>query len=273
VDVRSSAALTEAHLKLEPQAPSIWTSWIPKSVNDGLLRALSKDPDRRHRDVAEFYEDLAALQVVDDGSAKYQTDAPTAPTVETMARGRQPSESHSGRSGDWATPTPAPHRGWLELARSRTRTPRGESVEPSRETAVTSREGPPWPRDTDPGTVRPELGLEEDGARSSGSETEGAVRTDSPMTLQRRPKCDPVMALWVIHPGRPARARRRRDRDPPRARSAILNRDGRPGHLSAIHAGYWSISAAMMDLAIPRRRRVRPTLAAHDGGTPRPRRR
>jgi hypothetical protein len=93
------------------------------------------------------------------------------------------------------------------------------------------------------------------------------------LDLQRRPKCDPVMALWVIHPGRPARARRRRDRDPPRARSAILNRDGRPGHLSAIHAGYWSISAAMMDLAIPRRRRVRPTLAAHDGGTPRPRRR
>ena len=97
--------------------------------------------------------------------------------------------------------------------------------------------------------------------------------TTGRVNLQRRPKCDPVMALWVIHPGRPARARRRRDRDPPRARSAILNRDGRPGHLSAIHAGYWSISAAMMDLAIPRRRRVRPTLAAHDGGTPRPRRR
>jgi serine/threonine protein kinase len=181
VDVRSSAALTEAHLKLEPQAPSIWTSWIPKSVNDGLLRALSKDPDRRQRDVTEFYEDLAALQVVDDGSAKYHTDALTVPTVETLARGRQPSEADSGRSGDRATPTPAPHRGWLELARSR-KTPRGESVEPSRETAATSREGPSVPHDAEPGTGRPELGLEEDGEHASGSETDGAARTDMPMT-------------------------------------------------------------------------------------------
>jgi serine/threonine protein kinase len=181
VDVRSSAALTEAHLKLEPQAPSSWTSWIPKSVDDGLLRALSKDPDARQRDVAEFYEDLAALQVVDDGSAKYQTDAPTAPTVETMARGRLAREADSGRSVDREKPTPSPERGWLEIARSR-KARGGDSFAPGRQTAAASREGPPLSRDAEPSTGSPELLLEEHGDRPSGSESEESPRTDIPMT-------------------------------------------------------------------------------------------
>jgi hypothetical protein len=88
VNLQSPEAVGEAHLKLEPIAPSRWKSWIPKSVDECLLQALAKDPERRQRSVGEFYRQLAELEVVDDGSAKYTTDAPTIPNAETMAHGR-----------------------------------------------------------------------------------------------------------------------------------------------------------------------------------------
>jgi len=119
LNARSSAAMSEAHLKIEPLAPSHWKRWIPKSVDDCLLRALSKDPNLRQQSVAEFHEQLAELQFVDDGSAKYRMDGPTVPTVETMARGRAaavvaPADADSAKR----TP-PAAAGGWLQAARSR----------------------------------------------------------------------------------------------------------------------------------------------------------
>jgi serine/threonine protein kinase len=116
VDFGSAKRLVEAHRTLEPLAPSRWKPWIPKSVDACLLRALSKNPDDRQRSVAEFDEELGDLEVVNDGSAAFQMDAPTAPTVATMARGGLTPIS------DVSRPSPVRHAergGWLEAARSR----------------------------------------------------------------------------------------------------------------------------------------------------------
>jgi hypothetical protein len=71
VDVRSKFAVAEAHRHYRPRAPSWRKSWIPKSVDNALLRALSENPNDRQSSVAEFYRELAELQVVDDGSANF----------------------------------------------------------------------------------------------------------------------------------------------------------------------------------------------------------
>jgi serine/threonine-protein kinase len=116
VDFGSAERLVEAHRTLEPVAPSRWKPWIPKSVDACLLRALSKNPDDRQRSVAEFDEELGDLEVVNDGSAGFQMDAPTAPTVATMARGGLTPVS------DVSRPSPVRHAvggGWIEAARSR----------------------------------------------------------------------------------------------------------------------------------------------------------
>jgi serine/threonine-protein kinase len=116
VDFGSAEHLVEAHRRLEPLAPSRWKPWVPKSVDACLLRALSKNPDDRQRSVAEFDEELGELEVVNDGSAGFQMDAPTAPTVATMARGGLTPVS------DVSRPSPVRHAergGWLDAARSR----------------------------------------------------------------------------------------------------------------------------------------------------------
>jgi serine/threonine-protein kinase len=179
VDVRSAPAVSEAHLKLEPRAPSSWKGWIPKSVDECLLRALSKNPERRQSSVVEFYEQLSALQVVDDGSAKYRTDATTVPSVETMARGRAATtDSNSSAEAEERAPgTPA--RGWLEAARSRVGN--GISiVEVSSEAAAQSGREHPTPRDRQLDDRRDES--EPDVGAHDAVASERAAPVDTPMT-------------------------------------------------------------------------------------------
>jgi len=95
-NVMSTRAMTEAHCSLEPLAPSRWKPWIPPSIDESLLRALSKNPHDRQRTVADFYDELADLAVVDDGSANFRSDVPTAPGLETMARGCLAPQTDSG---------------------------------------------------------------------------------------------------------------------------------------------------------------------------------
>jgi serine/threonine protein kinase len=85
---RSAEAIMHAHLNLEPAAPSRRVGWVSKSVDDCLLRALSKDPARRQRDAREFLQGLGELPFLDDGSGNHRSEGVTAPTPETLARGR-----------------------------------------------------------------------------------------------------------------------------------------------------------------------------------------
>ncbi|MGD0680349.1 MAG: serine/threonine-protein kinase [Polyangiaceae bacterium] len=138
VDARSTQAVCDAHLKLEPTAPSFWKRWIPKSVDECLLQALSKDPNRRQGGVGEFYAELAELEVVDDGSANFRTDAPTVPTAETIAHGRITAITDAGLA-DVDKQGPQGRRGgWVELARSRLADPSAAPAAPRE----TERQGP-----------------------------------------------------------------------------------------------------------------------------------
>jgi hypothetical protein len=94
-NVMAPRAMTEAHCSLEPLAPSRWKPWIPPSIDESLLRALSKNPYDRQRTVADFYDELADLEFVDDGSALFRSDVLTAPGLATRARGRLAPEKDS----------------------------------------------------------------------------------------------------------------------------------------------------------------------------------
>ncbi|MGD0680107.1 MAG: protein kinase [Polyangiaceae bacterium] len=142
VDARSTDGVCDAHLKIEPTAPSFWKSWIPKSVDECLLRALSKDPNRRQGSVGEFYVELAELEVVDDGSANFRMDAPTVPTAETIAHGRVTAITDAGLADANKQGPRAARGGWVELARSRL-ADRSTPLAAPRETVVQSRKGQP----------------------------------------------------------------------------------------------------------------------------------
>jgi len=197
VDIRSVDALREAHLKCEPIAPSFWKSWIPKTVDDALLQALAKHPEDRPRSVAAFYEQLAELQVVDDGSAKFRTDAPTVPTVETLARGAL-APSAPGPGLDAEKPPRLALRGaWLEAARSRL-TDAVASFEARSETAPQGRPSPDVEPPAPPAPLRaPDAGVE------PTTPSERAARGDTPMTgasaarveRRRRPLVAPIVAI------------------------------------------------------------------------------
>jgi hypothetical protein len=177
---RSADAMSEAHLKLEPLAPSRWKSWIPKSVDDCLLRALSKDPAQRQRSVAEFYEQLAELEVVDDGSAKYRTDAPTVPTVETLARGGGASAESRADTDPANQVSHGAAGGWLDAARARVADP-AVSFEPSLVTATQSRPYPHFlPTVAQNADARSPVGLEVREGVPMAAEPAASVET--PMT-------------------------------------------------------------------------------------------
>ena len=201
VKTRSADAMSEAHLKLEPLAPSRWKSWIPKSVDDCLLRALSKDPAQRQRSVAEFYEELAELEVVDDGLAKYRTDAPTVPTVETLARGGAASAASRLDGGPANQAPQGAAGGWLDAARSRLADP-VVSFEPSLVTATQSRQYPQFlPTAAEDADARPPGGLEVRQGVSIAAEPAASV--DTPMTgasagrMETRARTVPSAALLM----------------------------------------------------------------------------
>jgi hypothetical protein len=105
VDVKSKFAVAEAR-HYRPRAPSFRKSWIPKSVDDALIRALSENPDDRQSSVAEFYRELAELQVVDDGSANFYLGGPTVVMLETLAGGYETPVPHPGVPVQTQPPVP-----------------------------------------------------------------------------------------------------------------------------------------------------------------------
>ena len=109
LEKRSAEAWMQAHLTLEPIPPSRRTAWIPRSVDECLLRALNKDRTKRQPSVLEFHEQLGELPFVDDGSGNHRHEGVTAPTPETLAHGRagvlERAASPAGR-GPTAVSTP-----------------------------------------------------------------------------------------------------------------------------------------------------------------------
>jgi hypothetical protein len=89
VDVRNISQVAEAHLHQAPSPASRFCPWIPKSVDDALTRALSKDPRDRQDTVYAFSRSLYELQIANDGSADASLDAnTTVPSLATLALGR-----------------------------------------------------------------------------------------------------------------------------------------------------------------------------------------
>jgi eukaryotic-like serine/threonine-protein kinase len=97
LESRSAEAWMNAHLTLEPIPPSRRAPWIPRSVDECLLRALHKDRTQRQRDALEFHEQLGELPFVDDGSGNHRYEGITAPTPETLAHGRAGARERAAR--------------------------------------------------------------------------------------------------------------------------------------------------------------------------------
>jgi serine/threonine-protein kinase len=77
-----------ARLREPPQPASTFVPWIPKSVDECLLRALSMDPAARHETISAFVRALYELQFANDGSSYASLDADTtAPNLATLALG------------------------------------------------------------------------------------------------------------------------------------------------------------------------------------------
>ena len=66
VDIRDMSAIINAHLRGIPAPPSRHASWIPRLVDECLLRALSKERKTRPRDAHEFVAGLYELQYAED---------------------------------------------------------------------------------------------------------------------------------------------------------------------------------------------------------------
>jgi serine/threonine-protein kinase len=97
LESRSAEAWMNAHLTLDPIPPSRRAPWIPRSVDECLLRALHKDRTQRQRDALEFHEQLGELPFVDDGSGNHRYEGITAPTPETLAHGRAGARERAAR--------------------------------------------------------------------------------------------------------------------------------------------------------------------------------
>ena len=97
LEARSAEAWMNAHLTLDPIPPSRRAPWIPRSVDECLLKALHKDRTQRQRDALEFHEQLGELPFVDDGSGNHRYEGVTAPTPETLAHGRAGARERAAR--------------------------------------------------------------------------------------------------------------------------------------------------------------------------------
>jgi len=66
VDTRNVSALIDSHMRSTPIPASKHAPWIPKLVEESLLRALDKSPATRPRDAHEMVAGLYELQYMDD---------------------------------------------------------------------------------------------------------------------------------------------------------------------------------------------------------------
>ncbi|MGD0680143.1 MAG: hypothetical protein ABSC94_32575 [Polyangiaceae bacterium] len=192
-----------------------------------MLRALAKDPDHRQRSVEEFYKELAELEVVDDGSAKYKTDAPTVPSVGTMSRGRMATLSDSAGNADAQGQAPDEvGGGWIEMARARLRDGRGPHA--------TLREA------IDPRIERATHTLGE--ASDAGAEAVLDARGETPASGQATPVETPMTGASAH------RAERRRRVGPAMLRfgAAVLALAGTWAGWKAAHSGAAKMSVALV---------------------------
>ena len=92
----------ELRLREPPTPPSTLVPWIPKSVDECLLRALSQEPGARHESVYAFGRALYELQFASDGSSYASLDADTtAPSLATLALGSGEGDGDaSSQAGD-----------------------------------------------------------------------------------------------------------------------------------------------------------------------------
>jgi serine/threonine-protein kinase len=80
-------AWTDARLELPPTSALRFCGWLPDEVDRALLKALSRDPAKRHASVHALMFELRALEWVSEhttGSGEYNA---TVPTVGTLAEG------------------------------------------------------------------------------------------------------------------------------------------------------------------------------------------
>lgn len=66
IDTRDISAVINAHLRGVPPPPSRHAPWIPRLVDECILRALAKTPASRPRDAHEFVSGLFELQYAED---------------------------------------------------------------------------------------------------------------------------------------------------------------------------------------------------------------
>ncbi len=111
LDGRSVTEVEEAHVHGPVPPPSTFAAWIPKSVDECLLRALAKAPEDRQEDANQLQRELVELQWVHDGPSDTQVDAnTTVPNLGTLARigSRRGTSSAPPSSPFDTTPVAAP---------------------------------------------------------------------------------------------------------------------------------------------------------------------
>jgi serine/threonine protein kinase len=114
VKVHDVDAMIDAHLRMAPAPPSKFCPWVPRRVDEAIVRALAKNHAERWASVAEFAERIRELEGVLDGSAYATADVSTiAPTMDTLEAGPM--------AGDLSPETEAPRRNsrtrWRRLDR------------------------------------------------------------------------------------------------------------------------------------------------------------
>jgi serine/threonine protein kinase len=88
VDVANVEAMMEVHLKTAPMPLSQLCAWVPRAVNEAVLRALAKEPTKRLPSILDFGRAIGELESCSD-SPQEESDvcitAPTAPTLASLA--------------------------------------------------------------------------------------------------------------------------------------------------------------------------------------------
>jgi hypothetical protein len=87
-EARGAKALADVRLALPPASALRFCKWLPEEVDDALLKALSRDPDRRHESVHKMMFELRALQWASEHTTASGEGHSTVPMVGTIAEGR-----------------------------------------------------------------------------------------------------------------------------------------------------------------------------------------
>ncbi len=80
-------ALAKARLEEPPTPPARFCRWLPEEVNRALLRALARDPGKRHQTVHALMVELRGLELIADQTTGAGECHATVPTVGTLAEG------------------------------------------------------------------------------------------------------------------------------------------------------------------------------------------